>query len=177
MKSLLTTLAATVLLSAYASAGDPCLTGCDDGQPPCGDAYECVFCCRPVVKKEPIEKECFEVKCEYICVPPVNFSGLCCLFGRGCNHAADAAACNEGCTASSWTPAALFPWQNGGESAKCGGCNRIRKVHKLSKTEYECGERCVVNWEIDCVCRRVSCKPAGACDAPCLPATCAPVAP
>jgi hypothetical protein len=132
---------------------------------------ECVFSCRPVVKMVPIEKERFEVKCEYICVPPVQLPGLCGLFGGGCKHDLEAAAGADGCRVPTCSTGG-FPWQTGGT---CSKCDRIHKVRMLSKEKYQDGEKCVVEWKVDCVCRRIGCKPEEACSTMCNPVGCAPV--
>ena len=156
-------------MTAVAVADDsqtPC-TGC---KPPACGAMECVFSCQPVVKKVPIEKERFKVKCEYICVPPVQLPHVCCLFGGGCEHDLCEDACADNCREPN-AATARFPWRTGG---KCTKCDRIRKVHKLSKEEYEDGEKCVVEWKLECVCRPIHCKPGGACHAGPAPSPCAP---
>mgnify|MGYP006969389980 CR=1 FL=1 len=161
-------MAAVCLLVALATvrAGDDA-TGC---KPPACGAMECVLTCRPVVKKVPIEKERFNVECEFICVPPVQLPRFCRLLGGGCDHDVCETACTNDCRARS-AAATRFPWQAGG---KCTKCDRIRKVHRLSREEYECGEKCVVEWKLECVCRPIQCKPAGACGSGDHPGSCAP---
>ncbi|REJ93380.1 MAG: hypothetical protein DWQ34_10720 [Planctomycetota bacterium] len=103
----------------------------------CATAIECIYCCRPVVKRETVEKEGFDVECEYICVPGIK-----------------------------------WPWQKCCEKPSCG---KVKKVRKLVKREWECGEKCVWEWELSCCCRAVDCKPFGLQDRCAAAAPCAPM--
>lgn len=160
------------LFANMGRAGDNCHIPCHAEKPASCCAMECVYSCRPVVKKAPIEKECFEIKSEYICVPPVQFPRWCRLFGCGncCDSATDAACADV--TSMAGAGGLQFPWQRSERSSHCS--DRIRKVRKLSKKEYECGEKCVVEWKLECVCRPISCTPASVCLSERAPQACAP---
>lgn len=47
-------------------------------------------------------------------------------------------------------PAIRFPWQKCREPQ----CGRVITVHRLKKREYDCGEKCVTKWNIECSCGR-----------------------
>ena len=137
-RSLLALILVACLAFASDSRAGESAPPCDSCKPAgcCATAMECIYCCRPVMKREKIERECFEVKCEYICIPGIK-----------------------------------WPWQKCCEKPSCG---KVKKVRKLSKREYECGEKCVWDWELSCCCRTVHCKPFGhhdrcAAATPCTP--------
>ena len=139
--------------------------GChaDDG---CGSE---MLICRPVIEMKKVKKTCFEVECEYICIPQVHcplFSWLKNGLGVGaegsCTDQCGTAACGDcHCQADC------------GESG-CNGCEcaekcpkgplsaRIRRVNRLKKVTYEC-EECVVTWKLErCQpgdCGNGGCKP------------------
>jgi hypothetical protein len=137
--------------------------------------------CQPVVKTEKIKRHCFEVECEYVCIPPVQLpkcgGGFCGLFGGGCDGCSETECAAPGCT-TDCAECGAGTCGNGNDSllgrlcSKLTDC-RIRKVNTFKKKEYECGEKCVVEWKVVCV-------PAIGCDKSCgegcytAPDCCAP---
>ena len=135
----------------------------DCGESCCGSCEPSWLCCQAECKMETIKKHCYEVECDYVCIPPVRLPE-CRLFGRQCGSNGDGSgqSCCDGC---------------GGEGCQnCSACNenkglfgrlcskltdcRIRKVNKLKKKEYEV-EVCVCEWDVVC------CAPPGCCSKGC----------
>ncbi|QDU79345.1 hypothetical protein Pla110_10530 [Polystyrenella longa] len=98
---------------------------------PCSGCSKILICC-PSTTIEKEKKTCFEVECEHICVPQVNFSwkqlcALACGLADPCEPAAPA-------------------------------CGKIITVKKLKKENYEV-DKVVYKWEIKETHQLGCCKP------------------
>ena len=60
-----------VVCQTASARADSCAPGCKPGYSAGG--AECVCFCRPGARQETVTKECFEVECEYICIPGIRF--------------------------------------------------------------------------------------------------------
>ncbi|MFH5803499.1 hypothetical protein [Alienimonas sp. DA493] len=158
------------LLAPAALAGPPC-----DADGRCSaDACRrpARYACRVTVETEPIEKECYLIEPEAVCIPPITTSPFDCVrdlfrgkksrggHGHGCGaDGCTAAGCDGGCGLHGGRP------RKAGWLAKLcdhgrGCCGGIRCVNTLDTHEYECGERCVCKWEA---------VPVGGCGVDCGP--------
>ncbi len=159
----------------------PALADCGAGKPDgCGET--CWGTCEPMwlfcraqVKTVKVRKECYEVECEYVCIPPVSLP-TCSLFGgdgckntNRCNGACGGCG-TEGC--ESCAERDCGPGLLGRICSVFTDC-RIRKVSRLKKKESEV-EDYVCEWSVVCMqsagcgkcCYDSSCAPASVC-APC----------
>ena len=112
---------------------------------------------------EKVKKTCYEVECEYVCIPPVCLPEWCYPFGRRCgakmNAETGCGSCGaEGCLVCCETPLqreALLQKL----CSKLTAC-RIRKVHRLKKEDSEV-EECITEWSVVCM------QPFGNCSKGC----------
>ena len=147
--------------SVIAQCGDCKPTGC--GESCCGSCEPAWLCCQAECKMEKVKKHCYEVECEYICIPPVRLPD-CCPFGGGCKDGND--GCNQSscgsCGQEGCQECATCTEEKGFFRKLCSKLTdcRIRKVNKLKKKEYEV-EVCVCKWDVVC------CAPPGYCSKGC----------
>ena len=146
---------------AHAASGSTKPGGC--GESACGSCEPDFLRCQREFKTEKVKKTCYEVECEYICIPPVCLPEWCYPFGRHCGAKMNAeSVCgtcgSEGCRVCSETPL-----QREGLlqklCSKLTAC-RIRKVHRLKKKESEV-EECITEWSVVCM------QPCGSCSKCC----------
>ena len=115
---------------------------CDGGDSCCGSRCCGSFCCEPVCCPRCVvgeaEKKCWNVKCDFVCVPRFRWPWECrdkskgsCDASCGC---AEDSCCGESCCNC---------------PAKCG---RVRTVNVLEEHKYTCKE-CGYEWNVKCVCR------------------------
>lgn len=146
--------------------------------PECGDTGCCDCCgesgcccgrdvCVATVEKEKVEKHCWKVECEKICVPKVvcpwgeGGSGLT-LFSwmkkKSCNSKCGDACCSDACCDCGKGCC------NGGCDCCCvkPRCGKVKCVRDIKKEKYEC-EECVCKWEV----RRLPCCDCGGCAGAC----------
>lgn len=151
--------------------------GCEAG---CGDCCGCDCCCREVcvasVEKEKVEKHCWKVECDKICIPKVvcpwgeGGSGLT-LFSwmkkKGCNSGCGDACCADVCGTGCCSRGCC-------SSGCCNGCcpkprcGKVRCVRDIKKETYEC-DTCVCKWEIK---RLPPCCGDGCCGDACCGESC-----
>lgn len=167
-------MAATILCA-------PASADCDFLKPHCADHEGCGscgpvwLCCQGQPKTVNTTRHCYDVECEYVCIPPVTLPA-CCRFLSDQHCAGDSCAedCAEGCdddcgeSCDSCSPPNLLQRV----CAKFTDC-RIRKVHRLKKQEQDIQE-CEWEWSVvrmaapgcckDC---GESCCPPVSCCAPC----------
>ncbi len=169
----------SVAMVSTAVAGNPCGNGgCKPSccRPPCEDSIEP---CKPVIKRIPIEKSCFNVETKKIVIPPTAFpwdpDPCAQCNGNGING--DGGKCGSG------------QCGNGGQcgAGQCGaGCGPDRDCEKrglldrllrpfgrhhckvkcikiLKKSKIKIGEHCICEWQVP-DCEAGGCKPA--CAAP-----------
>ena len=152
-------------------AGKP--NGC--GETCCGSCEPTVLCCRAEAKTVKVRKQCYEVECEYVCIPPVSLP-TCSLFGG--DNCAARNRCDSPCGGCGTEGCESCSQRDSEPGLLRRFCSlftdcRIRKVRKLKKKESEV-ERCVCEWSVMCMqspgCGKCSydgcCAPASAC-APC----------
>ena len=125
IKTLLLIAPLAISLVGVANAGGP-LNLFGKGKVHCDKS--CDHCpCYPTVEEVVVEKPCFEVECEQICVPKVTFPwpwlNRCCgCKGKGKGH--------------------------GGSNGCCGTrCGHIKTIRVLKTDSYECTE-CRCNWDV-----------------------------
>ncbi|QDT15714.1 hypothetical protein [Alienimonas californiensis] len=148
------------VLGPAALAGPPC----DADRDLCRDACRrpARYACRVTVESEPIEKECYLIESEAVCVPPIATSPFDCVRDLFCGKKSHGRGCGaDGCTTAGCDgcgPHACGARKAGWLANLCNhgrGCGGgIRCVNTLDVHEYECGERCVCKW---------SAVPVGAC--------------
>ena len=171
MRYFLTLAVATAtLLTSPADAGlfkkhgkakcDTCAPGCTESCNPCD------YKCKRTDKLEPVEKDCALIENEAICIPPITTSPFDCFRKRtrcgGCGLLGCKGGC-DGCDARTSIPMHTCDascdggcGQSAGRGGLLGclnGCGKIRCVKKLGSDSYECGEKCVTEWEavkVDC---------------------------
>lgn len=136
----------------------------------CCDTVSCQPCmliCRPEIKTKTEKKHCWEVECDYVCVPKVQCPISAWI--RSKIHG-DAESCCDTCGTA------------GCNGCETGVCNqtplhaRIRTVRRLKKVEYEC-EKCVVEWHIE---QCSACNGLEDCKSGCTsvsPSSCTPLLP
>lgn len=116
-------LAAIFILPPAAQAGEPhdrhgtCAHGDCDGR------CEEYASCRVDVSREKVKKHCWEVKCEQICIPPIQFPWQKC-------HQCGSKSCN---------------------CEQPTGCGRVITVRRLVRREFECNE-CKYDWKLESPC-------------------------
>ena len=172
---MLLTLAALATLPAAAIAGDAgcdnsCGTGCSTG---CGKSAD-DYTCKLNVESEEVEKDCFVVEQEAICIAPVRKPSLrelmqgnkCGTCGSRCDAAGSCDACGDVCDSACDSGCAFGCGDGcGGSGLKgllsrlCQSKCRVRIVNKLGKESVPDGEKCVYEWEAVPKCGR-----CGACD-------------
>jgi hypothetical protein len=103
-------------------ASGNCATGACDGR--CGGGCDDCATCRVTVSSEKVKKHCWEVKCEQICIPPIQFPW------QKCNKC--------GCKSCSCENPA--------------GCGRVITVRRIVPREYECQE-CKYDWKVEGRCK------------------------
>lgn len=134
-------LAAIICIPANGQAG---LVDTDGCQKPvhctnCCGVEPCVLMCCPEWKTVKEKTHCWEVDCEYICVPQVQCPSLLTLLGFNSDHGA---AC-DGCGRTDGT-APCCKGMTGSQTQLQG---KIRAVRKLRKVESEVEKR-VVEWTV-----------------------------
>jgi hypothetical protein len=140
--------AAAQLVNPYETFAGDCLdqTGCSLCCP------ECQHCCQLEAEMGDVEKKCFEVETEVICIPRVVFPWQ---VGKRC-----------------------FPFCKKNERSSCDSCNgrgcsncvhngaKTRKIKILKSRKYQCPQ-CEYAWStVEKPCGS-SCGPAGCCDSGC----------
>lgn len=146
--------AACLIADAPCECGDGC--GCGDCCRGCCCGNRGRECCVASVEKVKIEKHCWCVKKEKICVPKVvcpwaeGGCGLTCFNflrkSNGCHNCGDV-CCSDACC-------------NAGGDCNAGGrlcgrqgccykprCGKVKCVRDIEKKTYEC-EECVCKWEV-----------------------------
>jgi len=120
---------------------------------------ECNHTCKLEAKEVEVEKKCYEIECETICVPRVVFpwqTGDCCWFpwGKKKSHGNPCDSCD------------------GGGCKVCTNCVHngatVRKIKVLKTKSYKCPE-CQYSWSVEdapsCGCGDSGCcGAAGCCD-------------
>lgn len=130
-KSLLTrTLVLIMAFGAGASqvpAGD---VGCETRVPLTGETV-CDMCgdkvCVTYAEPGTVEKHCWQVECEEVCIPAIRWPWRC----WGDKDRCDSGECVAGCAPTA--------------------CGRVRVVHRLRKETYEC-DVCKYEHRIECRC-------------------------
>lgn len=122
------------------------------GETCCGTCQPTYLCCRAEPKTVKVRKHCYEVECEYVCIPSVSLP-ICLLFGR--NNCRETNGCDSTCTGRRNDGCESGSQRRGGLGLPRRLCSiftdcRIRKVRKLKKKEYEV-EDCVCEWSVVCV--------------------------
>ena len=182
MKHMIWIAAVAVMMSSMSSseAGLFRKKKCDtDCAPVCCEPTCCPddYRCKLEVTSEPIEKSCYNVDAEAICIPPIMTSPFDCFRKKICGKGdcCDSGCCNTCDGGGCCKKGGLFSCFKG----KC--CGKIRCINVLSKEKYECGEKCVCEWSAECVgccgCGDACCD--GGCGACCdscsAPAACCPI--
>lgn len=121
--------------------------GCSDGCSKCPDDYRCKL----EVDVEDVERDCYVVTCEPVCIPPVscgrsdhcNHCGgrrACGADGSGhCVNGCDAAGCDTSCAAPAVIDCDLGCDDGGCDGSECGqGCGKGGLRGLLSRM---CGEK------------------------------------
>ncbi|MCA9247376.1 MAG: hypothetical protein KDA42_09685 [Planctomycetales bacterium] len=137
--SLITVAAVLTAVSAAQAGGHGCDSGCCEVQCP-----NCDHTCHFSVGTEPVDKHCYGVACEPICIPKVVFpwQKKCC--NDGCGHGCKS-GCDSGCDCASGACGCCAKCEE--PNCSCvnnGAC--VRYVRKLKKYEYQC-EKCKYKWE------------------------------
>ena len=146
-------------------AGRGCGHGCGD----CADNYRCKL----ETDVEDVEKDCFVVECEAVCVPPVSFDSLGCGSSKcmSCGHEGCGPTCDQcGCACDTGTPCCdAAAGCDNGCGAGCGSsggglkgllsklcagpaCGRVRMVNKLGTDSKPDGTRCTYEWSAEPAC-------------------------
>jgi len=111
------------------------------------DCYEC----RSDTKQEEVEKHCYNVCAEPICIPKFRWPWECCK--KKSRDGCDCGDCDSCCSDDSCTCCT---------TAKCG---KIRCINKLEKEKYKC-DACVTKWKAvrkGCACCDGGCCGNGCC--------------
>lgn len=134
--------------------------GCDQDFG-CGSSCGNGCCCREVcvasVEKEKVEKHCWKVECDKICIPKVV-----CPWGEGgsgltlfswMKKQCGSTCCGDACCGDACCDTACCCGSCCNGSCCSGGCclkprcGKVRCVRDLKKETYEC-DKCVCKWEI-----------------------------
>ena len=110
----------------------------------------CEAVCCPKCIVEDVEKKCWNVESEYVCIPGIRFpwqhAKNTCSCGTNCG--CGDRCCDEGCCCC--------------PAPKCG---KVRCVNVLEEEKYTCQE-CGYEWNVQCVCRGKRRCPCGDCHCP-----------
>lgn len=169
-KSFLTLMVATLVFATNlpAQAGESSC-GCHESknvEPCCVDPCECCkakmkvgkratcvcdpdcYCCESETKKEEVEKHCYNVCAEPVCVPPFRWPWECrkdkCGKGSCCDGGCDTCCgdtCCGGCDGSG-----SCGCSKGFSLFGCLKCGKIRCINVLEKEKYKC-DACVTEWK------------------------------
>ena len=145
----------------HAASGPTKPGGC--GESACGSCEPAFLCCQREFKTEKVKKTCYEVECEYVCIPPVCLPECCYPFGSRCSAIMNAESACGSCGAEGCQVCCETPVQREGLlqklCSKLTAC-RIRKVNRLKKEESEV-EECITEWSVVCM------QPFGSCSKSC----------
>ena len=108
------------------------------GEGCCGRCCRCEPICCPRCVVGEVEKKCWNVKCDLICVPRFRWPWECCNKSKRASGADCGCAIDECCGQNS-----------GCTLPKCG---KVRRIKTLEQHKYTCKE-CGYEWDIKCVCR------------------------
>lgn len=119
--------------SAYADPG--CCKPATNCCSPCTSCSKILTCC-PTTEVVKVEKKCYDIECDYICVPEVK-----CPWGKllslGCLGHDKKSDCCSTCDSC-----------GSGQECDCAGlCGKIKKINKL-KTVKTKTEKVVWKWEV-----------------------------
>ena len=128
---ILTTLLSSLIGLSTVGAGE---TRCESCVPFAGGSA-CSACgagekvCVTDAKPGTVEKHCWNVECEEVCIPAIRYPWHCWGWGKGVD--CDSGACGDGCSQT--------------------GCGRVRVVRRLKKETYE-EDVCEYEHRIECRC-------------------------
>ncbi len=154
-RTLLGTLALTLLSSQLTLAGEGCAKPFSCGEYDCGEA--CQKVCKPTCEWTKVKKKCWEVECKDVCVPPVKLPSFCEVFKSAIGMRGTVGAlptrggttgctsCGDECRGSCGTVSCstLAGCNNG----SCLGGGRVRTVRVLKGKTTEV-EKMVVKWDV-----------------------------
>ena len=116
--------------------GDGCCgSGC------CGCSCRCEPICCPRCVVGEVEKKCWKVECDFVCIPKFRWPWERSKKSKGsCDACCDDGCCGDGCC---------------GENCCCDlpKCGKVKTINVLEQHKYTCKE-CGYEWDIKCVCRQ-----------------------
>lgn len=174
-KLFMTLLAATLVFAAKmpSEAGESSC-GCQSSkstEPCCVDPCECCkakmkvgkratcvcdpdcYCCESETKKVEVEKHCYNVCAEPVCVPPFRWPWECrkdkcgkgCCSDGGCDTCCGDTCCG-GCEGCGCCGTGSCGCSKGFSLFGCLKCGKVRCINVLEKEKYKC-EECVTEWK------------------------------